>query len=373
MSELKPNAETFRIRALSYLASKDLGQARLEIRKALELQPHWESIRFTSAVINYFSAISVAALPSRPVSWPEPVDWVLVKRDDESTTRFREAEKVFRELAEKSNKKGDERQSLESWGLACLANDPDRQAEAISYCKEILKTDRTHYRAIAWALARNFEVDLKTIEKALIKLIKNDTAEIPHILALVACYLSSRKAKKALKVLNDTKAIFKKQKSEALWAFWRVQSLVATGNAKAASKVIDKSEFKEELRQVRTVTLHSLVKETGGWEQLIEHLERSYEDTGDTRFLLEICGLMASQKNWSYVADRAERLVEELGTGESLRLAAIATYNDKRFDLCLRLLDDHRDFFSQNKLPYELRRLRASVLQALGMLPEAIS
>ena len=373
MSELKPNAETFRIRALSYLASKDLGQARLEIRKALELQPHWESIRFTSAVINYFSAISVAALPGRPVSWPEPVDWVLVKRDGESTTRFREAEKVFRELAEKSNKKSDERQSLESWRLACLANDPDRQAEAISYCKEILKTDRTHYRAIAWALARNFEVDLKTIENALIKLIKNHTAEISHILALVGCYLSSRKAKKALKVLNDTKAIFKKQKSETLWTFWRVQSLVAAGNSKAALKVIDKSEFKEELRQVKTVTLQSLVKETGEWQQLTEHLERSYEDTGDTRFLLEICGLMASRKNWSYVADRANRLVEELGTGEALRLAAIATYNDKRFDHCLRLLDDHRDFFSQNKLPYELRRLRASAQQALGMLPEAIS
>jgi len=373
MSELKPNAETFRIRALAYLASKDLGQARLEIRKALELQPHWESIKFTSAVINYFSAISATALPNRPVAWPEPIDWVLVKRDDESITRLREAEKVFRELAEKSNKKSDRRQSLESWRLACLANDPDRQAEAISYCMETLKTDRTHYRAIAWALARNFEVDLKTIEKALIKLIKNHMAEISHILALVGCYLSSRKAKNALKVLNDTKAIFKKQKSEALWTFWRVQSLVATGNSKAALKVIDKSESKEELRQVRTVTLHSLVKETDGWEQLVEHLERSFEETGDARFLLEICGLMASRKNWTYVADRAQRLVEQLGTGEALRLAAIATYNDKRFGLCLRLLDDHRDFFSQNKLPYELRRLRASAQQAIGMLPDAIS
>jgi tetratricopeptide (TPR) repeat protein len=373
MAKLKPNAETFRIRALAHFVAKDLGQARLEIRKALELQPHWESIRFTSAVINYFSGISVAALPNRPLSWPEPVTWALVKCDDESITRFREAEKVFKELAEKYNKKDDKRQSMESWRLACLANDPDRQAEAISYCKEILKTNRTHYRAIAWALTRNFEVDLKRSEKGLIKLVKNHEAEISHILAVVSYYLSSQKAKKALKLLNDTKPLFKKQKSEVLWTFWRVQSLVASGNSKAALRVIDKSESKEELQQVRAATLHSIVKVTGEWQQLTEHLERSYEDTGDSRFLLEICGLMASYKNWGYVADRAKKLVEELGTGEALRLAAIASYNDKRFDLCLRLLDDHRDFFSENKLPYELRRLRASAQQALGMLPEAIS
>lgn len=47
--ELKANTETFRIRALAYFVTKDLGQARLQIQKALKLEPRWESIRFTDA------------------------------------------------------------------------------------------------------------------------------------------------------------------------------------------------------------------------------------------------------------------------------------------------------------------------------------
>ena len=39
MAEIRPNAESFRILALASLATKDLNQARLEIRKALELEP----------------------------------------------------------------------------------------------------------------------------------------------------------------------------------------------------------------------------------------------------------------------------------------------------------------------------------------------
>jgi hypothetical protein len=369
--ELKANAETFRIRALAYFVTKDLGRGRLQIRKALEIRPRWESIQFTDAVINYFSALSPASLPGHILSWPEPVDRALVKGDDESLTRLREAEKVFKALAEKPSKKNDERQSLESWRLACLTNDPERQVEAVDYCRAILKTNRTHYRAIAWALA-NFDIDLKTSEKALNKLIKRHMAEIPHILALVGYYLSSRKAKKALKLLNDTKSMFKEQKADMLWKFWYAQALVIDENAEAALMIIDSSGTIDGLRQVRTIALHVLAKKSGSWQQLVEHLERSLEESKEMTFLLQVCQLMAQRQNWHYVADRAKRLVEEIGTGEALRLAAIASYNAKRFDLCLRLLDDHQDLFKQHKLPTELRRIRALSQQALGTLPVAI-
>ncbi len=45
MSNIQPNAETFRIRSHAYLMKKEMGQARLEIRKALEMEPHNENIR----------------------------------------------------------------------------------------------------------------------------------------------------------------------------------------------------------------------------------------------------------------------------------------------------------------------------------------
>ncbi len=373
MIELKPNAETYRIRALAFLVAKDLGQARLAIRKALELEPRWESIRYTAATIDYFSALSPAALPGRIIQWPEPINLALVKADDESLTCLRKAGDVFRQLAEGSSKKSGERQNLEAWRLACLANDHEGQEQAIKYCKEILGRDPTHYRAISWALTRNFEINLKRSIEALNKLIGRNMAEIPHILALLSCYLVSGKGKSALKLLRDKRKVFVKQKEVVLWTFWQAQSLVVSGKPKAALTVINSSGLEPELRQVRTMALRASAKDIGDSEQLIHHLERSYAETGDPIFLLESCELMARQQNWLFVANRAESLVKELATGAALRLAAIAAYNAKRFDLCLRLLDHHRDFFSQNKLPYELRRLRASAQQALGMLPEAIS
>jgi hypothetical protein len=75
-TDLEPNAETFRLRALSYLVSKDLDRAQLEIQKATELGGRWESVRLAAAMIDYLSSLSPAALPDGgAVAWPEPVDW----------------------------------------------------------------------------------------------------------------------------------------------------------------------------------------------------------------------------------------------------------------------------------------------------------
>lgn len=373
MAKLKPNAETFRIRALAYLARGDLALARLEIRKALEMEPHWESVRLTAATIDYFSALSPAVLPNRVISWPEPVDWTLVKQDDDSLARLRGAAKVFRELAQKLVKEKDRRQMLESWCLACLANDPDQQEEAIEYCREILKADRTHFRAIAWATTRNFDIDLAPSEKALEKLVTDGTAAIPHILALNSCYLASQKADEAINLLEHTKPIFQRDQADALWASWHVQLLVFRGDPQAALAAAENSGLASELRGAQTLTLRALAGETDEWRLLVQHLESSYEETGDPIYLLESCEVKVQRQDWAYVADRAKQLVKELGTGKTLRFAAIAAYNDKRFDLCLGLLDDHRELFRLRKLPSDLRRLRILCKQALGILPEAIT
>lgn len=73
------------------------------------------------------------------------------------------------------------------------------------------------------------------------------------------------------------------------------------------------------------------------------------------------------------MADKAEELVEKIGTDEAVRLAAIAAYQDDRFRLCLKLLDDHRALFAQRRLPDDLRRVQAFCQSAVGVLPEAIA
>ena len=102
------------------MAVKDLSAARLEILKAVESAPEWESNRFTGAVIDYFSALSVSALPDHLVPWPIPVDWSLVQRDDQSLKRLRKASETFKDLSARPEKLAEEREMLESWHLACV-------------------------------------------------------------------------------------------------------------------------------------------------------------------------------------------------------------------------------------------------------------
>ena len=370
---LKPNAETFRIRALASLVAKDLGRARLEIKKSLELEPKWENIRFTRAVIDYYSSLSAAAFPARVASWPEPVDWSLVKRDDDSLVRLREAAGIFHELSKET--RGEERndRSVDTWYLACLANDPDRQGDAMQFCKEILKADQTDYRAIAWATARNFDIDLGPAKKTLGRLVKDKKALIPHIIALVGFYLSSRGGKKALKLLQDTRTIFKEHQADQMWKLLTSQALVLGGSPKAAMKLIEKSELTTGLRYTMSMVLKANAKKTGDLDAVVKYLEKSYKDTKDPGFLLECCEMMAKVKNWAYVTKRAKKLIQEIGTGDVLRFCVISAYKANNFDLCINLLDGNRDLFRQKKIPNELRRIRVLCQEALGTLPAAIA
>lgn len=367
------DADTHRLRALAALASREVDQARLAIQKALELQPRWESIRYASAMIDYFAALSPAVVPTELVAWPAPVDWDMVKRDDESLSGLRGAARAFRELADRPGQPRQARQLLQAWALACMANDPERQADATGYCRELLEADRTDFRAIAWGAARRLEVDLAPSEAALRTLVSKGQASLPHILALVTCYIAARAMRKAINLLKKTRPTFEQQGEDVLWMAWNIRSIALNGSPQRARSELDQTGSQPDLRMVRAAVLQMLANQTGDWQPLIDCLESSYEETREPLFLLDLCQAKALRGEWDYVADRADQLVARVATGPAVGLAAVSAYNARRFDLCLRLLDDHRGLFSQRSLPAQLRRLRASCQRALGLLPEAIA
>lgn len=373
-TRLQPDAETFRVMALSHLLSKDLSEARLAIQKAFEISPRWKSVRMAVGMIGYLSVLSPAILPSGLISWPQPIDWSFVKCDDESLSRLNESGEIFLQLTKETDN-NEERQQLETWRLACLANNPFCQEEAVHYCQEIHKKNRTHFQAIIWSIARNLGLKLGTSENHLDKLVCKGRAEIPHILTLASIYLSSgvQKVKKAIKILEDSKALFEKKGANDLWVFWFSQSLLARGDSTNAIKAIENSALTIDLRHAKSLVLKEITRKTGEWEPLLEHLEICYQETDDPIFLFESCKMMAFHKQWPYVADHAERLIQELQTADSVRLAAIGAINANRPNLCLRLLDQNRGLFRGHGLPNELRRIRTYCCQRIGALPEAIS
>ncbi len=371
MAKLKPNSETYRLKALGNLLLKNLAQARLEISKALEQEPDRKIERETAAIINYFSALSPVALPDRLVQWPEPVSWLFIKRDDDSLIRLREAAAIFKKLSEETED-GKEKKILQCWYLACLANDPDKQEEAIDYCRELLQYDPTDFRAIEWATHRNYGLDLEPSEKALSSIIVEEKSDISHVISLVICKLVSQKITEAIELLDNSESRFKSQEEIRVWTSLYVKSLMANDDPKSALKVIDQSSQKENLYYEKMIALQAIARKNDDWQPLVEFLENAYEETGDMSFLFNCCSLMGEQGNWEYVAEKSQQLIDGIGTPEALRLAAIAYHNSNQFDICLSLLDSNRDLFEAGVLSNDLRRLRVSCQNMLGDVSEAI-
>ncbi len=170
-----PNAETKRLQALISLTEGDLMGAQQRIQQAFTERPQWEAIRFTRALVDYYSALSQAVTPHHLIAWPQPVEWAFVQRDDQSVQRLRRCAAEFADLALSCDSDSEARAVYEVWRLTCLANDPDRQTEAEGFCQSLLAKDPTNHRVLAWALARNYAVDLSMSEEALEASLKEDT------------------------------------------------------------------------------------------------------------------------------------------------------------------------------------------------------
>ena len=367
-THLEANPETLRLKALTELLSKNVAEAIRVVQVAREKEPDWVSIKHACAVIDYFAALSPAVLPGRIVSWPSPVPWSLVKREQAAKNRIRSAAEDFKELA--SDVEDREELNSEAWLLACLANHPDRQGEAADYCAELLEEDPTFYPAVAWALARGYTVDLSPSLNALENLVENKTAEVPHIISLVDCYVDTGKPEEAVRLLEQTQDAFV-ERDKALLTLLQSMAVAATGDPEKAMSVASADSGPTE-PQALTLALRAAAEATGEWKQLATHLEVSHKETRDPIFLIELCELKAKQKDWSYIAGVTKELVETIQTAEAVRLAAAALFNCDRKRECLNLLDEHRELFPDGKLSSELSRMRALCQSALGMLPEAV-
>ena len=368
-TNFEPNAETYRLRALVSLLTKDVTEAIRSIQIGKEQEPEWVSIKHAGAVIDYLAALSPAALPDWIISWPPPVPWSLLKGEDEAIDRLRSAAENFKEIA--AGAEDEERLEAEAWLLACLGNDPDRQGDAADYCKELLATDPTHYPAIAWALARKYPVDLEASLNALEESVEEGSAEIPHIISLADCYVKSDRPDEAVQLLQRTRDVFPEHDA-TLWMVLQSRALAANGDFEKALALAS-GDSGLMARQALSLVLRSAAESTGEWAQLVTHLENSYKETSDPIFLLELCESKAEQEDWTYITAVGEELVDAIQTAEAVRLAATALFNSNRKRECLDLLDGHRQLFQEGKLTSQMRRMRASCQSALGMLPEAIT
>src|SRR5262245_2176429 len=371
---VQPDNETRRLKALALLLSGDLENARAEIEQARESEPEWEGVRYTSAVINYFSSLPPASVP-KTVAWPEPPGWVVLKRDDISLGRLKYAESTFAALAR--NAEQDERRAdFETWRLACVANDPYRQEEARSLCIEQLDRDPRRYRALIWAIARNYEIDYSPCEQALRDFVEDDSGErVDHqaeaLGVLLTLYLKQNEVAQADAALTRRESLFLKIEERQRLAFWRNQILIAGGRSQEAEDIARKERDPESRRVLLLSALRAQAERTGKWGEFLRYLKKSFKRTSRPELLFEMYSIKADQEKWDFIAERADALVETCQTAAALRIAAIALSKVKSPGRCLILLNNGARFFHNNLLPGDLGRLKVQCQIAKGELPQA--
>jgi len=373
---VQPDIETKRLHALACLYNGNLDEAATLIGEVLGERPRWEFARYVAAMTEYFRALSPAALPKPFSQWPQPVEWALVKRDEESQRLLSKAELQFAQLAAETQQNEETRKVLESWRLASLANDATRQKEAGEYCAHLLKKDSTDHRALAWAMLRDFAVDFDESQRKLEDTLSRDTplsvVKLEKLLTLVGIYLRSKKTLAAIRCLEGSRAEFVEVGAESQWVYWQAKVYVIHGEPDKAIELANKIDDVSR-RSIEAMVLRELAISKADWQPFVTFLERSFEETRDGVFILELCQLKFHQKEWAYVADRADDLIRAVATQDSVRLCVSAAWNAQRPEHCLEILLKYQALFSRGVLPSDLKRLQIQCQAISGKLQAALS
>ena len=377
-TSVKPDAETWRLKALALLGKREHNGARAEVEKALAERPNWEGVQIVAAIVDYYVGISPAAYPRNILIAPEPVEWSYIKRDTESLKCFRRAEEYFAALALDGEKPSDKRDVFSIWHLACLANDPDRQDEAVVYCRTLLESDPTNPYALTWAISRNFEVDFAKSQRALERRTKREPvnlegSSLDTLLVLIGIYIKGGKLKNARKLLEQKKPALTSTEARSLWSFWYAQVLAHEKDFKKALLIARREANTQFRSSIKTMVLRMQYVVTGQWKPYARYLEKCLGGKNDGELLLELCRLHAEREHWAFVADRAEQLIEALGTADAVRLASGALWKTHRTRKCLEILESHNNDFPDSMLPADLSRLRAGCKSRLGALSGAVT
>ncbi len=373
----EPTAETFRLQALAHLARREVTAAMVSAAEATRLAPRWLAVRQISAVLAYWAAVSPLALQEGVVDWPFPPSWVLVKRDDASREGLATAAATFADLATRFADPA-ERREQRRWQLACLGNDAQRQEEASALCMAILRETPADPCALAWGLARDWPIDTAPSRALLETRVQEGSATTVEIANLVALDLRTDTPGRAAQLLD--RAAIQKRFADAdasdEWARLRAHAAAAMGDGHRAKVLTSENFSSPAALQARTVALLAAARERDDerdWVRLARHLDRSAADTGDPIFRLTRCEVLAERGRWAELAAEADWLVEEIGTADALRLAAIATFNAGQAERCRELLNEHLTLFPGARLPDDLRELLLIALRASGHLLAAIA
>lgn len=369
------DTETKRLYALAVLSLGKTQEAEDIIKEAFQEQPDWEGVRLAKAIILYYSSQTSQILLENPLAYPQPRPWNLIKTDESSQQKRREAAQIFKDILSSERTDKEETQLFQSWYLACLADDANRRLEAVSYAQTVLEEDPTQSYVLIWALGRNIPVDFSRSKSALEENFKklNESDErvaINEAIILLPLYLREGQFIKAERHLKTIKPWLDKLEEKDLFAYWECQISLVKGDSNSIEKRLAQKIKNVELRQSIQISAllaaYQINPNRSNRRNLGKRLAKICRKSPDPQYLWLYCQLFHSQKKWNEVLNFGLSLLNKIPTGESLRIVCDAFYQSRQPEKCLELIDKHRRFFPNGELPNDLSRLEAHCWLSAG-------
>ena len=368
---LQPNAESGWAKTMALLLNRQVGEARTEAARALSLKPRNFDLRLADAMVRYMGSVSPVFEAWGHLTWPVPPSWNLIKRDTATRHELRQAAQMFRDLA--TLVRGKALREVQTWELACLGNDPERQEEAERTVANLLGQWPDFVPAVVWAKERGYEFDKPPVILALRKRLEERDVQIDEVLACFAILADSGDLEGAESVLDSNRDVFSKRAADHLWALHKAQTLAARGESGEVKKLVEAERDDAHRSAIQSAALRTTCRMSKNLIPLAQHLEESYLRTRDPNLLLDCCFAKHHAGDWRFIADHARELVHVIQTEAVLRLGAQGAFNSNSPELCLELLEGNKHLCLDSRLPTDLRHLAAECHRRSGHLPQAIS
>jgi tetratricopeptide (TPR) repeat protein len=371
MGSFEPDAETYRTQGLLSLVRRDVGSALQATERAVELRPDSAMVRLTLAVSYFWSSVTPAALPGRLLALPPPIDPRFVLQDAASQERLSIAAQHLCELLESGAGPALGEDALVSWRVACLANATAKQEEARALCAEALQGPAPSPSVVRWACARRWVTDLeKLVKKLRVEYEANNPEQVEVV---VQCLLTAGKTQEALHLLRSAKSEFLKTGNEKAFDLLQLECLCQLGDEQEISAAAKGAEDARFADQAKLLVTRSSCDATGDFLPLAQELETQWSRKGEPRLLLDLCELKAAARDWYFVAEHGEALLQAIQTPPVLLLYAMALYNTGQYERCLTVVSAHASLFADGSISSRLLVIRASAQRALGLVSPALN
>lgn len=368
---IEPDAETKRLSAILALMRGDIPLARESINAALNLQPHWVSLRETSAIIDFWGGCAPVALMANLSHMPHPFPIELIRLDDEARERRRRAANLFATLAHDYNESLG-RSRYRFWQFLCLVQEQETALEAEDLFSNLLGDHEHLPLLMSWALARDIGFDRDAAEEVLRQADpahRNYLDCIGQLCGLLAC---SSRGDEALALLDLKKDGFIAAEAVSAWRHWRIQALLFVGRYAEADDEARQETDPQSQRGFLTACADYRYSNGEDWRPLFVLFDEGYKESNSISLLLNACRLKSQAGEWDYVYEHSETLLAQVQTLQIVHLVAVAAWNCNFPSRCREILEQYEDRFPEKRLPEDLRRLRVSCLRREGLLNEAI-